>query len=153
MAATLECPECGRRLAAPTGTDAVICDGCEFMFDPASLRRRPAPLWKRALGGVLIVLGVLSLVATLSASLPKFNGRDTDSVFRLGGSLLFIGLLIAWGRSLTEGKLVVGSDQPDAPLDPEEIAGRPRGSSGPPATDALSRPPAGIRERGRADLR
>lgn len=108
MAAKLECPACGRRLAAPAATDAVICDGCEFMFDPAALRLQAAPLWKRVFGNVLVVLGVLSLVATLSEALPKFNIHDTDAIVRFSGSLLFIGLLIAWGRSLKKGKVVAG---------------------------------------------
>ncbi len=87
MAATLECPACGRRVAAPAGTDAVICDGCELMFDPASIHFQPAPLWKRSLGNGLVGLGMLCLIATLVEALPKFDIHNTDAVIRLGGSL------------------------------------------------------------------
>jgi hypothetical protein len=94
----------------------MICDGCRFPFDPASLHYRPAALWRRAIGWSLLVLGGLLLLGASRVALTRLPIHDTG--FFLVGLFLLPAVAIFGGSALIKGKVMAdeSSSGPAAPL-------------------------------------
>jgi hypothetical protein len=106
MPAKIRCPQCGRRLPRPAQAGTVACDGCEHRFDPKDVRYVPASLGWRFSGAVLLALGGLTFLTSLSAALTRINLQDPGLGPRLTGMFLVPVILLVVGSILVGGDVV-----------------------------------------------
>ncbi len=112
MPAKIRCRQCGRRLPRPAQAGTVACDGCEHRFDPKKVRYVPASLGRRSSGTVLLALGGLTFLTSLSAALTSFNLQAPGLVPRLTGMFLVPVILLVVGSILVGGNVVHEETKP-----------------------------------------
>ncbi len=106
MAAKLECPHCGRALAAEFDDGPVTCDGCNGTFDPSKVRYVPVPLPRRIAGAALIAVGAAILVSGVQAALA-YDFRDRDTPIKLLTTVILSAVTLGPGAALVRRKAVV----------------------------------------------
>ncbi len=99
-------PAVRRRLPRPAQAGTVACDGCEHQFDPKKVRYVPTSLVRRFSGAVLLALGGLTFLTSLSVALTRINLQDPDLGPELIGTFLVPVILLVVGSILVGGDAV-----------------------------------------------